>query len=45
VLRLASLAGGLCLVIPGTMTDIIGIAVIAVVVLLSKALQKKTAAA
>jgi TRAP-type uncharacterized transport system fused permease subunit len=44
VLRVVSLAGGLCLVIPGTLTDIIGVALIAVVVVLTKLTQKKAAA-
>ena len=43
-LRVVSLAGGLLLVIPGTVTDIIGIALIAAVVVLTKLTQKKAAA-
>ena len=42
LLRVVSIAGGLCLVIPGTMTDIIGIALIAVVYVLNRITSKKT---
>ena len=44
ILRIVSLAGGLCLVIPGTLTDIIGIALIALVVVLTHLSAKKRAA-
>ena len=44
ILRLISAAGGLCLVIPGTTTDIIGIAMIVVVWALTSITQKKAAA-
>jgi len=36
LLRIASFAGGLCMVIPGTLTDIIGIVVIAAVMLITR---------
>lgn len=42
LLRLVSTAGGLCLVIPGTVTDIVGIALIAVVYVLNRVMGKKT---
>ena len=42
LLRLVSTAGGLCLVIPGTVTDIVGIALIAVVCVLNHMMGKKT---
>lgn len=42
LLRIVSIAGGLCLVIPGTLTDIIGIALIAVVYVLNRVMGKKT---
>ena len=42
LLRVVSIAGGLCLVIPGTLTDIIGIALIAVVYVLNRVTNKKT---
>ena len=45
LLRLVSLAGGLCLVIPGTMTDLIGVALILVVFLLTRISSRKKAAA
>ena len=41
VLRIAILAGGLCLMIPGTLTDIIGIAVVAAVVAFQKISSKR----
>ena len=41
VYRLISFAGGLLLVIPGTTTDIIGIAMIALVVLITFLTKKK----
>jgi len=41
LLRIVSLAGGLCLVIPGSLTDIIGIAVIALVVVCTHMVNKK----
>jgi TRAP-type uncharacterized transport system fused permease subunit len=43
VYRLISFAGGLLLVIPGTLTDIIGIAMIALVVLITFLTKKKKA--
>ena len=45
ILRIVSLAGGLCLVIPGAMTDLIGVALILVVFLLTRISSKKKAAA
>ena len=45
LLRFVSLAGGLCLVIPGTLTDIIGIATIAVVAILTHIANRKSKAA
>jgi len=45
LLRIVSLAGGLCLVIPGTMTDVIGVVLVALVVVVSTIAQKKRAAA
>ena len=45
LLRIVSLAGGLCLVIPGAMTDLIGVALILVVFLLTRISSKKKAAA
>ena len=44
-MRLVSLAGGLCLVIPGTLTDIIGIALVAVVYVTNRLSHKKSVAA
>ena len=44
ILRLVSLAGGLCLVIPGTVTDVIGIALIALVVVVTRLSNQKHAA-
>ncbi|MBQ5368927.1 MAG: TRAP transporter permease [Peptococcaceae bacterium] len=41
ILRLVSLAGGLMLIIPGIVTDICGVALIAVVILLQKARANK----
>ena len=45
LLRLVSTAGGLCLVIPGTLTDVIGVALIALVCVLTHMINKKTAPA
>jgi len=45
LLRFFSLAGGLCLVIPGTLTDIIGIATIVVVAILTHIANRKSKAA
>ena len=45
LMRLVSLAGGLCLVIPGTLTDIIGIALVAVVYVTNRLSHKKSVAA
>ena len=44
ILRLVSLAGGLGLVIPGTVTDVIGIALIALVVVVTRLSNQKHAA-
>ena len=44
-LRLISFAGGICMVIPGTLTDIIGAAVIAAVFAVNWLLGKKRASA
>ena len=44
ILRIVSLAGGLCLVIPGTITDVIGIALIALVVVVTRIANQKHAA-
>lgn len=44
IMRIVSLAGGLCLVIPGTLTDIIGIALIAVVYVTNRLAHRKHAA-
>jgi len=44
LLRIVSLAGGLCLVIPGTLTDIIGIATIVVVAILTHIANRKSKA-
>lgn len=43
LMRLVSIAGGLCLVIPGTMTDIIGIVLIALVYLTNRVSATKAA--
>ena len=43
--RVALVAGGLCMMIPGTVSDLIGFALLAGVVLWQKASAKKTAAA
>ena len=43
LMRIVSLAGGLCLVIPGTLTDVIGIALIAVVYVTNRISNKKKA--
>jgi len=45
LMRIVSLAGGLCLVIPGTMTDVIGVVLVALVVFASTVAQKKKAGA
>ena len=45
LMRLVSLAGGLLLVIPGTLTDIIGIALVAVVYITNRLSHKKATAA
>ena len=45
VFRVISLAGGLCLVIPGTLTDIIGIALIALVFIVSRLTNRKKSVA
>ena len=45
LMRLVSLAGGLLLVIPGTLTDIIGIALVAVVYVTNRLMNKKKLAA
>ncbi|MBQ4539022.1 MAG: TRAP transporter permease [Oscillospiraceae bacterium] len=45
IFRIVSLAGGLCLVIPGTMTDIIGIALIALVFVVTKITNKNKVSA
>ena len=45
LLRIVSMAGGLCLVIPGTLTDIIGIATIVVVAVLTHIANRKSKAA
>ena len=44
VMRVVALAGGLCLVIPGTLTDIIGIAMIVLVCVVTHLTDKKRAA-
>lgn len=44
LMRIVSLAGGLLLIVPGTMTDIIGIALIAVVYVTNRLFHKKTPA-
>jgi len=44
LLRIVSLAGGLCLVIPGTLTDVIGIATIVVVAILTHIANRKSKA-
>ncbi len=41
--RLMAVAGGLLLIIPGTVTDLIGVAIIVVVILLETARKRKTA--
>ena len=41
--RLLTIAGGLCLIIPGIMTDVIGLGLIGIVVLMQLFLQRKTA--
>lgn len=41
VLRVAILAGGLCLMYPGTLTDVIGIAVVAIIVVYQKLSAKR----
>lgn len=43
--RIIALAGGLCMIIPGLVTDIAGVALIAVVVILQLIANKKTAKA
>jgi TRAP transporter 4TM/12TM fusion protein len=45
ILRIISLGGGLCLVIPGTLTDIIGIALIALVFVVNRLANRKKAVA
>ena len=45
LMRLVSLAGGLLLVIPGTLTDVIGIALVAVVYITNRLSHKKATAA
>ena len=45
VYRVIAVAGGLALVIPGTVTDLIGLGVLAVLILLQLASKKKNAAA
>ena len=42
--RVLTIAGGLCLIVPGTMTDVIGLALIALGVVLQIALSKKQTA-
>ena len=44
VLRLALVAGGLCMLIPGTLTDIIGLVVLVGVIALQRMTKKKAAA-
>ena len=44
-LRVVSLAGGLLLVIPGTVTDVAGIVLIVLVLVLTSIANKKKAAA
>ena len=44
-LRLLSFAGGLCMVIPGTLTDVIGAAAVVGVVVIAHFMNKKKAAA
>ena len=44
VLRIAILAGGLCLMYPGTLTDVVGIAAVAIVVIFQKISSKRSAA-
>ena len=39
--RVLTIAGGLCLIIPGTLTDVIGLALIALGVVLQLVLSKK----
>ncbi|MDO4371884.1 MAG: TRAP transporter permease, partial [Clostridia bacterium] len=41
--RLLTIAGGLCLIIPGIMTDAIGLGLIGIAVLMQFILHKKTA--
>ena len=43
LLRVMSVAGGLTLLIPGTLTDVIGIVLLVAVVVLQKVASKKTA--
>jgi len=45
LMRIVSLAGGLCLVIPGAVTDVIGVILVALVVFASTVAQKKKAGA
>lgn len=43
--RILALAGGLCMIIPGLVTDILGVALIAVIVIIQLIANKKTAKA
>jgi len=45
ILRFVSFAGGLMLVIPGTLTDIIGVVLVVLVLVISKIIEKKKDAA
>ena len=45
IMRVVSLAGGLCLVIPGAATDVIGIALIALVYISNRISNRSKAAA
>ena len=42
--RLLAIAGGLCLIIPGAVTDIVGVALVVVVFIKQKSSYKKIAA-
>ena len=44
VFRLLMAAGGLCMMIPGTLTDVIGLAVVAIIVLIQRGGLKRAAA-
>ena len=44
-LRIVAIGGGLCLIYPGTLTDVIGVCVVAAVIALQLLRQKNTGAA